>query len=97
MILARRLDPKIKNRKMKKMSKQGQEILISITTRKNDPGGERSSVIKEKDTALFAREVDGMMDLTRIEKGVLNKINLESMIAKTEKMVLKGYKDVKVK
>ena len=79
------------------MSKQGQENLPSITTRKNGAGGERSSVNKEKDTALFAREVDGMMDLTRIEKGELNKIDLESMIAKTEKMVLKEKKDVKVK
>ena len=80
------------------MSKQGQEILPSITTRKKkDAGGERISVNKEKDTALFAREVDGMMDLTRIEKGELNKIDLESMIAKTEKMVLKEKKDVKVK
>ena len=83
---------------MTKMSKQGQEEnLPSITTRKNGAGGERSSVNKEKDTALFAREVDGMMDLTRIEKGELNKIDLESMIAKTEKMVLKEKKDVKVK
>ena len=71
------------------MSKQDEENLPSITTRKNDAGGERSSVIKEKDTALFARVVDGMIDLTRIEKGVLNKIDLESM---TEKMVLKGKK-----
>ena len=37
------------------------------------------------------------MDLTRIEKGVLNKIDLETIIAKTEKMVLKEIKDVKVK
>ena len=79
------------------MSKQGQENLPSITTRKNGAGGERSSVNKEKDTALFAREVDGMMDSTKIEKGELNKIDLESMIAKTEKMVLMGKKDVKVK
>ena len=42
--------------------------------------------MKEKDTA---KEVDGMMDLTRIEKGELNKIDLQSMIDKTEKMVLK--------
>ena len=80
------------------MSKQGQENLPSITTRKNGAGGERSSVNKEKDTALFAREVDGMMDLTRIEKGELNKIDLESMIAKTEKNGSQGKKkDVKVK
>ena len=46
---------------------------------------------------MFAKEVDGMMDLTRIEKGELNKIDLESMIAQTEKMVLKRKKDVKVK
>ena len=78
------------------MSKQDKENLPSITTRKNDTGGERSSVIEEKGIAVFAREVDGMMDLTRIEKGELNKINLESMIAKTEKMVLKK-KNVKVK
>ena len=49
--------------------------------------------MKEKDTA---KEVDGMMDLTRIEKGELNKIDLQSMIDKTEKMVLEK-KDVKVK
>ena len=60
------------------MSKQDQENLPSITTRKNDAGGERSSDIREKDTDLFAREVDDMMGLTRIEKGVLNKIDLES-------------------
>ena len=77
------------------MSKQDQENLFSITTRKNDAGGERSSVIKEKDTAVFAREVDGMMDLTMIEKRVLNKIDLESMIAKTGKMVLKEKKMLK--
>ena len=67
------------------MSKQGQENLPSITTREKDAGGERSSVNKEKDTTLFAREVDGMTDLIRIEKRELNKIDLESMIAKTEK------------
>ena len=71
------------------MSKQGQKNLPSITTRENGAGGERSSVNKDKDTALFAREVDGMIDLTRIEKGELNKIDLESMIAKTETMILK--------
>ena len=37
-----------------------------------------------------------MMDLTRIEKGELNNIDMESMIDKTEKIVLKK-KDVKVK
>ena len=79
------------------MSKQDQESLPSITTRENDAGGERSSVIKEKEIALFAREVDSMMDLTRIEKKVLNKIDLESMIAKTEKMVLKEKKMLKWK
>ena len=79
------------------MSKQCQENLPSITIRKKDAGGERSSVIKEKDTALFAWEVDGMMDLTRIEMGVLNKIDLKSMIAKTEKMVLNEKKDFKLK
>ena len=73
-----------------------QENLPSIITRKDEAGGERSSVIQEKDTAVFAREVDSMMDLTRIEKGELNKIDLQSMIDKTEKMVLEK-KDVKVK
>ena len=77
------------------MSKQGQEHLPSITTRKKDASGERSSVNTEKDTALFAREVDRMMDLTRIEKGKLNKIDLESMIAKTENMVLKEKRMLK--
>ena len=48
---ALRLDPEIKKRKNKKMSKQGQENLPSITTRKIDAGGERYSVNKEKDTA----------------------------------------------
>ena len=71
------------------MSKQGQENLPSIATRKKYAGDERSSVNKEKDIFLFARKVDGMMDLTRIEKGELNKIDLESMIAKTEKMGIK--------
>ena len=51
------------------MSKQGQENLPSITTRKRDAGGEKSSVNKEKNSALFAREVYVMMDPTRIEKG----------------------------
>ena len=95
--MAPQLDPKIKKEKDKKMIKQDQENLPSITTRKNDAAGERGSVIKEMDTAVFAREVDGMMDLTRIEKGELNKIDLESMMDKTEKMVLKKKKDVKVK
>ena len=63
-----------------------QENLPSITNMKDKAGGQRSSVMKEKDTA---KEVDGMMDLTRIEKGELNKIDLQSMIDKTEKMVLK--------
>ena len=44
-----------------------------------------------------AKAVDGMMDLTRIENGELNKIDLESMIEKTEKMVFNKKKDVKVK
>ena len=79
------------------MSKLDQENLPSITTRGNDSGDERSSVMKEKDTAVFAREVADMMDLTRIEKGELNKIDLVSMIDKTEKIVLKKKKDVKVK
>ena len=65
------------------------ENLPSITTRNGDPGGERSSVNKEKDTALFASAVGGMVHLTRIENNELNKIDLESMIDKTEKMVLK--------
>ena len=90
--MAQILDPEIK-KKIEKMSNE--ENLPSITTRNNKPGGERSSVIEEKDTALFVREEDGMMDLTRIEDGELNKVDLESMIGKTEKMVLK--KDVKVK
>ena len=72
------------------------ENLPSITTRNDDPGGESSSVNKEKDIALCTRAVDGMMDLARIENNVLNKIDLESMIDKTEKMVLKKKKDVKV-
>ena len=68
-----------------------EENLSSTTTRNDEPGGDRSSGIKEKDTAVFAREVDGMMDLTRMEKGELNKVDMESMIDKTEKMVqIKG-------
>ena len=62
-----------------------EENLSSITTRNKEAGGERSSIIKEKDTAVFAREVDGIMELTRIEKGVLNKVDLESMTDKSEK------------
>ena len=54
-----------------------QENFPSIATRKDEAGGERSSVIKEKDTAVFARAQDGMTDLKRIEKGELNKIDLE--------------------
>ena len=73
------------------------ENLPSITTRTDEPGGERSSVNKEKDTTLFAKAVDGIMDLTSIEKIELNKIDLESTIDKTKKMVLKKKKDVKVK
>ena len=57
----------------------------------------KSNVNKEKDTALFAKAVDRMMDLTRIENGELNKIELENMIEKTEKMVLNKKYDVKVK
>ena len=38
-----------------------------------------------------------MMDLMRIKNGELNKIDLENMIEKTEKKVLKKKKDVKVK
>ena len=69
--------------------------LPSIAIRKNDTGGERSCVIKKKDTAVFAREVDGMIYFTRIEKGEVNKIDLENMIDKTEKVVLKE-KNVKM-
>ena len=65
------------------------ENLPSITTRNNNPDDERSSVAKEKDTASFSHAVGGMMDLTRIEIGELNKIDLESMIKKTENMALK--------
>ena len=71
--------------------------LPSTATRNDNPGGERSSVTKTKDTALFAAAVDGMMDLTRIENGELNKLDLESMIEKTEKMVLERKKEVRVK
>ena len=71
------------------------ENLPSITTRNDDPGGERSSFKKEKAAALFARAVNGMMDLKRIENGELDKIDLENMIEETEKMVLKKKKDVK--
>ena len=78
------------------MSEQDWENLPSITTRENDDGGQRSSAITEKDTAVFAREVDGVIDLTRPEKDKLNKIDLESKIEK-EKIVLKKIKDIKVK
>ena len=61
-----------------------QENFPSITTRKDEASGERSSVIKEKDTAVFARAQDGMTDLKRIENGELNKVDLESMIEKTK-------------
>ena len=73
------------------------ENLPYTTTRNNEPGGERSSVIKEKDTALFARAVDGMMDLTRVENGELNHFNLENMIDNTKKLVLKKKKNIKIK
>ena len=56
------------------------ENLPSITTRNDDPGDERRSVNKEKDTALFAKAVGGMLDFTRIENSELNKIDLEKMI-----------------
>ena len=68
------------------------ESLPSITTRSDDPGSVKSSVNKAKDTALFTRAIDGMMDLIRIENNELDKIDLESMIDKIEKMVLKKKK-----
>ena len=71
--------------------------LPSTATRNEIPGDERSSVSKDKDTALFSAAVDGMMDLTRIENGEINKLDLESIIAKTENMVLEKKKDVRVK
>ena len=77
------------------MSNKGN--LPSITTRNKNPDDERSSVTKEKDTASLSHAVDGMMDLTRIENGELNKIDLESIINKTENMVLEQKKDVRVK
>ena len=43
------------------------------------------------------REVDGMMDLTRIENGEINKIDPESMSAKTEKKSSQGKKGCYVK
>ena len=58
-----------------------EEYLPSITSKNCKP--------------LFAREVDGMMYLTKIEDGEINKVDLERMIEKTEKMVQK--KDLKVK
>ena len=61
-----------------------EENLPSIATRNNKSGGEKSNAIKAKDIALFAREVDGMENLTRVEDGELNKVDLESMIGKTE-------------
>ena len=64
------------------------ENLPLITTRNKIPDDERSIVTKEKDTASISHAVDGMMDLTRIENGKLNQIDLESMMNKTENMVL---------
>ena len=60
------------------------ENLQSITTRTDGPDDERSSVNKEKDTALFAKALAGIMGLTSIENSDLNKIDLESMIEETE-------------
>ena len=88
------LIPKFNKKKNKKMSN---ENLPSITTRTDGPDDERISVNKEKDIALFAKTVDGMVDFTRIENGEFNKIDLEGMIEKTEKIVLNKKKDVKVK
>ena len=68
-----RLDPKIQQQQQTK--KISHENLPSINTRTDEPGDERSSVDKEKDTTFFAKAVDGMMDLTRIENGDLNKIH----------------------
>ena len=62
-----------------------QENLLSTTSRNDEAGGERSSAIKEKVTAVCAREVDDMIDLTRIEKIELNKVDQESMIDKSGK------------
>ena len=44
-----------------------------ITTRYDDPGGKKSSAIKQA-TALFAKEFDDKLDLVRIEDGEVNKI-----------------------
>ena len=60
-------------RKTRKMNEQ--KDLPSSTTRNDEPGGERSSVMKENDTAIFSKEIEGIMELTRIENGELNKVD----------------------
>ena len=67
--------------------------LLSITTRNDEPGGES---IKEKDATIFSKEIEGIMELTRIENGQLNKVDYESLTEKTVKMILKNKKDAKV-
>ena len=92
--MAQRLDPKIQQETNKKMSNKN---LQSITTRTDGPDDKRSSVNKEKNTALFAKVLDGIMDLTSIENSDLNKIDLESMIEETEKTVLNKKKMLRQK
>ena len=76
------------------MSKQ--EDLPSITTRKGGPGGERSSATVG-DTAMIVKEVDEFLDLARIEDGVINPQDIESLIEKTSSMLVENKKDVRVK
>ena len=59
-----------------------QKDLPSITTRNNEPGGESCNVIKEKDTPICPKEIEGIMELTRIENGQLNKADYESLTEK---------------
>ena len=77
-------------RKMRKVNKQ--KDLPSITIRNDEPGGERTSVIKEKETAIFSKEIEGFMELIRIENGQLNKVDYDSLTEKFAKMILKTKK-----
>ena len=82
-------------RKTRKMNEQ--KDVPSITTRNDETGGERSSVIKEKDTAMFYKEIEGIMELTRIENGQLNKVDYDSLTEKTAQVILKNKNKAKAK
>ena len=92
-ILVQQHAPIFRQENQEKMSKQAN--LPSIATRNDEPGGEKSIVAKEKDTIIFSKEIDGIMELTRIENGQLNKVDYESLMDKTDKMMLNNKKDAK--